>query len=292
MRIENKFLKLNVTTCGGSMTSIFDKRRNEELLYQKNPDSWQGQDVVIFPFIARLKDGFYTHHRKRYDFKNHGLIRYMVGEVENEEENKITITFTSDNETLKRYPFEFDLKVIYELIDNTIKISYDILNKSDDDMPFEVGAHPAFKLPGKKTSKEFDMSGNYLMFNKETQLHLMELDESASFVEGEIEFFDTDRIDLNKKLFNDINTIILKGEDFDNSITLFKKDGSKLTVSSSEATFFALWSDKTWGDYVCIEPWTGLPDYDNPIREMSKKPFIKTIKKGEHYVFTYEIKID
>lgn len=292
MRIENEFIKLNVTTCGGSMTSIFDKRRNEELLYQKNQDSWQGQDVVIFPFIARLKDGYYTHNRKRFDFKNHGLIRYMVGEVETEEETKLTITFTSDKETLTRYPFEFELKVIYELIDNKVKISYDVLNKSDEEMPFEMGAHPAFKLPGKRTKKEFDMTGNYLMFNKETQLHLMELDESASFVEDEIEFFDTDRIDLNKKLFNDINTIILKAEDFDRTISLYKKDGSKLKVTSNDATFFALWSDKTWGDYVCIEPWTGLPDYDSPIREINKKPFIKTVKKGEHYVFTYEIEID
>ncbi len=292
MRIENEYIKLNVTTCGGSMTSIFDKKRNEELLYQKNPDSWQGQDVVIFPFIARLKDGYYTHNKKRYDFKNHGLIRYMIGEDVSNDENKITISFTSDNETLKRFPFQFELLVIYELEDNKIKISYDILNKSEEELPFEVGAHPAFKLPGTKTEKEFDISGNYLKFNQETQLHLMELDDTASFVQGEIDFFETDRIDLNKKLFNDINTIILKSKDFDNSISLFKKDGSKLTVRSNEATFFALWSDKTWGDYVCIEPWTGVPDYENPVREISKKPFIQKIKKGEHYVFTYEIIID
>lgn len=292
MRLENEFIKLNVTTCGGSMTSIFDKRRNEELLYQKNPDSRQGQDVVIFPFIARLKDGYYLHNRKRYDFKNHGLIRYMVGEDVSTDENKITISFTSDQTTLRRFPFDFELLVNYELIENKIKISYEVINKGGEDLPFEIGAHPAFKLPGKKTKKEFDISGNYLKFEKETQLHLMELDDTASFVQGEIEFFDTDRIDLNKKLFNDINTIILKGEDFDNSISLYKKDGSKLTVSSSDASFFALWSDKIWGDYVCIEQWTGLPDYEEPIREISKKPYIKKIKKGEHYVFTYEITID
>ncbi len=292
MRIENDYLSLDVTTCGGSMTSIFDKKRNCELLYQKNPDSWQGQDVVIFPFIARLKDGFYTYKRKRYDLKNHGLIRYMIGESTSLKNDECSINFTSNEETLRHYPFEFSFNVTYKLIKNKIIISYEVTNNSDEELPFEIGAHPAFRMPGIKKKTEFDISGNCVKLDKETQLHLMEMDETSSFVIDEIEFFDTDRIDLNKKLFNDINTIVLKSDDFNNTISLNKKDGSSIRITCDDAKFFALWSDKVWGDYVCIEPWTGLPDYDNPMRDITKKPFIKTIKKGEQYTFTYSIEIN
>ena len=59
--IENQYLKVGVHLHGGSLASIYDKEKCEELLYQPKPDSWQGQDIAIFPFIARLKDKVYTH---------------------------------------------------------------------------------------------------------------------------------------------------------------------------------------------------------------------------------------
>ena len=31
------------------------------MLYQPIPNSWQGQDVVIFPFVGRLKDKTYKN---------------------------------------------------------------------------------------------------------------------------------------------------------------------------------------------------------------------------------------
>lgn len=291
MKLENEFLKLQVTTCGGTMTSIYDKRRNVELLYQKNPDSWQGQDAFIFPFIARLKDGYYTHNGKRYDFKNHGLIRYMISEDVVKEDNFIEIMFHSDKDTLKRYPFDFEAKIKYELLDNKIKISYDILNKSKEDMPFELGAHPAFRLPGQRKKDEYDISGNYIEFDSIKNLKLMEQEDTFSFVVGEMDYLDTDVIALDKKLFNDINTLILKADDI-STISLYKKDTSRITLKVGDVPFIALWSDMKWGDYVCIEPWTGLPDYVEPEREITKKPFIKLLKPNQHFNYSYEIIVD
>ena len=60
MRIENEKISLEVGERGGSMVSLFDKERGEELLYQPHPDSWQGQDIIIFPVVARLMDQSYT----------------------------------------------------------------------------------------------------------------------------------------------------------------------------------------------------------------------------------------
>lgn len=54
--IENSFLRVEIESLGGALSSIFDKENNDEILYQPEVDSWQGQDVAIFPFVARLKD--------------------------------------------------------------------------------------------------------------------------------------------------------------------------------------------------------------------------------------------
>ena len=291
MKLENEYVSIDVTTCGGSLNSIYDKKRNEELLYQPHLDSWSGQDIFIFPFIARLKNGYYLHNGKRYDLKNHGLLRYMIGEDESVEGQNIKVVFKSDDKTLIRYPFSFEASITYVLNGNAIEISYDILNTGYDKLPFEMGAHPAFKLPGVKKKDEFDIRGNYIKFDKVEKLKLVELEETASFVVDTIDYLETDTIALSKKLFNDINTIILKADDF-KEVHLVKKDGSILTIDKGNAPYIALWSDKKFGDYIAIEPWFGLPDLNEPEREIYNKPNMLFLNRNEHFKFAYKIKIN
>ena len=143
MIIENNILKIDVNLNGGALTSIFDKRSNEELLYQKDERSWMGQDVVIFPFVARLKDGSYLYDNKEYFMKNHGLIRYNTLDVIYHDLTKIVLGFQYNEETLLQYPFKFNFEISYELIDNILKIEYHVYNVDDKVMYFNVGGHPA-----------------------------------------------------------------------------------------------------------------------------------------------------
>lgn len=76
LKIENEYLRVEINPVGGSLSSLFDKQRNEELLYQPDGRSWNGQDIVIFPFVAALKDSSYTVDGEAYSMKKHGLVRY------------------------------------------------------------------------------------------------------------------------------------------------------------------------------------------------------------------------
>ena len=70
MLLENDYLKVIINPNGGCFASIFDKTTNKEILYQPIKESWQGQDVFIFPFVARLKEGKYLVNNKEYYLKN------------------------------------------------------------------------------------------------------------------------------------------------------------------------------------------------------------------------------
>lgn len=107
MQIQNKELSITVNPNGGALSSIYDLRKNKELLYQPIQNSWQGQDVIIFPFVARLKDGNYQYKGKTYERKNHGLIRYRKGIETKINDQELKVEFHSDEETKKRYPFDF-----------------------------------------------------------------------------------------------------------------------------------------------------------------------------------------
>ena len=53
--ISNGILEVTVNEKGGLMDSV--KLRGEEYLWQGSELSWKSKDIVIFPFVARLKDG-------------------------------------------------------------------------------------------------------------------------------------------------------------------------------------------------------------------------------------------
>ena len=291
MKTENEYLSLEVNENGGCLKSIYDKKRDKELLYQTIEESWKGQDIFIFPFIARLKDGNYTVDNKEYRMRNHGLIRYMKADMVLEDNNDIKASFTSDENTLLQYPFSFKAYSLYHLSRNRIDISYHILNTDNRDMPFEVGAHPAFMLPGEKKDDEFDISGNTILFTKKMKLERILQEKTASFNIKDIDYEETDHIELSKALFHEIPTLILKAKDID-QVTLKKKDGSRITIHKRKSSFLALWSDQKWGNYVAIEPWDGLPDYVDCPKEMKDKKEIKMLKPNDEYVFSYSIEID
>jgi len=54
--------------------------------------------------------------------------------------------FSSNKETLEKYPFEFELFITYTIVGNTLEIGYNVVNKNDSDIYFSLGTHPAFAL--------------------------------------------------------------------------------------------------------------------------------------------------
>ena len=288
--IENDDLMISVNLKGGSLTSIYDKKREKELLYHPRKESWQGQDVFIFPFIARIQNQTYTHNGNEYHLKNHGLLRYMEGKGE-EGKGICSVSFHSDEETLKQYPFQFEAKATYELHGKELVVTYHIRNLSDEDMPYMVGGHPAFMLPGVERIDEFDISGNYITFNEKTKLTRITQEETCSFNTGEVEYGIVDRISLSKEMFRHINTYIFKGEGF-KEVKLHKLDGSSLTLKKNDSQYLALWSGNAYGNYIAIEPWNGIPDYLDSGTEIRSKKGIRILKPLEKTDFSYSIIID
>lgn len=290
MYIKNDYLKLEIQARGGSMTSIYDLKREKELLYQPLADSWKGQDIFIFPFIARLIDKTYTYKDKTYQLENHGLLRYMDASLTKLSDTSMEASFSSTDETLTRYPFKFKASLIYSLDENKINLAYEIRNESQEDMPFMLGAHPAFKIPGERNEKEFNMTGNYISFEEDSEKTILLQEETCSYMTGRNALISSP-IKLSKGLFNMINTIIIDASNTD-KVFLNKKDGSKITVSINNAPYLALWSDKKYGDYVCIEPWYGYPDTLGSSKDIIKKPGINILKPGSIFTASYSIEID
>ena len=53
----------------------------------------------------------------------------------------------------------------------------------------------------------------------------------------------------------------------------------------------AFWSDNEYGQYVCVEPWWGVPDDYDVKREISQKTLMESVEVGETYTTDYIIEI-
>lgn len=285
--IENETLRVGVNLLGGCLASIIDKSNGEELLYQPVPNSWQGQDVVIFPFVARLKGRTYTHKGKEYSLRNHGLVRYYELEVYSKEKDAITLRFHSNEETLKEYPFPFDLLVSYHLEGKTLRVQYRVENQGEETMPFGMGAHPAFRVDYEEEEDEWGLYGNSVQFDRTLELTRIVFDETASFIMGEEPYGVTDHIVIHRDIFQEYGTLALKGEGIDKA-TLIRKNGRKIRFNFKNIRYFILWGHVQYGDYVAIEPWMSLPDFGDAPSEIMKKKTLIHLEPGQVYDFEYD----
>jgi galactose mutarotase-like enzyme len=288
MKIENEYLKVEVTLNGGSLTSIFNKKTNREMLYQKDERSWMGQDVVIFPIIARLKDQECIVDNNVYKMKTHGLIRYAVLDIIDHKDNEITLGYKYNEETLQHYPFKFNFEVRYVLNDNSLMIEYRVYNLDDKDMYFNVGGHPALIVDGYETETKFVYDDVKLLFNEEYEVDQFFLDETGSLISHNDLVLLPKEFEMTKDIIEEAKTLIYDVTDI-NDVTLVSKD-KKIVFDISKCNVLAIWTNPGFGNYICIEPWWGMPDFIDTNKVLSDKQLIQFLKPNDKYITDYKIK--
>ena len=77
----------------------------------------------------------------------HGFCKESEFEVTEQTENSVTFLLKANEETLKHYPYDFELYLSYHLNGSTLSIDYRVINKDSDIMYYHIGAHPGFMCP-------------------------------------------------------------------------------------------------------------------------------------------------
>lgn len=286
--LQNDHLLVCVNSFGAVLSSIYDKKACRELLWQKSENSWNEQDICIFPFVARLKDGYYEIDGRRYNLPIHGFCKLKDFVVIEHSCDKLTLSIKYDSDTLAVYPYKFEFSVMFTLNANKLCVKYIVKNIDDKVIYYGIGGHPGLALDGVSTDEYCDISGNRIVLNDNLGLERVVLDDSNYFVRGLEKFDLKDNIlYLSKDVFAN-DAIILKNN-FGGAL-LERKCGAKILVES-DSNYFAFWSHAKFGEYVCFEPWWTLPDDENPKRELKEKSNIIRLAIGDSKEYCYSIKI-
>lgn len=278
--IKNDTLICTISSTGAEIRSLKDKATGKEHIWQIDNDIWGSSSPVLFPAIGKIKGNKITYNGADYLMPKHGIIRHNTNLLfEQHSDAKCSFTLQSSAETLKRYPFKFSFLVIYELIENALKMTYHVINKDQVPMHFACGGHTAYASPlvnGK------NLEDYVIEFPQKERLTIHILGDSGLLSTQMREILlNNATLTLSKSLFNE-DALILSDIDFD-WVRFRESEKSKgLKVTFEGYPNLALWS-KPGADYVCIEPWLGLPDAETESLDITEKTSYKTIAPDEEF---------
>ncbi len=276
--IENEYLRVGVKEYGCEIASIYSKGAEFEYLWQGDESIWYGQAPILFPIIGRLIEDKYTYEGTVYDMPKHGFARKTDWTLVSNEGDKMTWKLTHSEDTLKIYPFRFELTVEYALEGKSLSVRHTVNNLTDGDMYFSLGAHPAFNC----------RVGDKLIFSENETLDKIKIDleKSLRLPETFPMLRDEREIVITEDIFCE-DALIFKGVKSE-KITLDSTAlDKKIVFSLGGAPYLGIWA-KPGAPYVCIEPWYGVNDGQVPVGDFSEKEGINKLEKGESFNFTWK----
>lgn len=286
--ISNDRITVTISDHGAELQSI-RSCDGREYLWQGDPAYWTSHAPNIFPYVARLTEGKYILNGREYGFGNHGLVRYEDLEVKDVTETSVTYCLEANEETMKKYPFDFRYCISYEVQGRRLLIRTTVENRGQERMYFAVGGHPGFNIPMEE-GKTF--SDYYLEFDEEAHPYRIILADSGAVTPGQevYEMEDGKRIRLQHDLF-DHDAIVLHHAAKTVSI---RADGSdhSVTVSYPDFRYVGFWhKPKTDASYVCVEPWTSLPSREGIVENLALQADLIKLDEGETWKTEWWIEV-
>ncbi|MBE6690747.1 MAG: aldose 1-epimerase family protein [Ruminococcaceae bacterium] len=276
--LKNDFLKVEIADMGAELMSVRSKD-GCEYLWQGDDRYWASRAPWMFPVCGRLPGGRYTHDGKEYELPNHGFARRSLFALTAQSEEALTLTLNADEQTRAQYPFDFSFSVTYTLKDDQILIKLSVQNTGDCVLPFAFGAHPGFCAPLEGIGS---FSDSYLEFAEAHVPNKILFTENL-LINGKRTPYpmrDGRFIDLDRDFFAEDATFLANTC---GRVTLRSRKSDRfVTVEYPEFSYVGIWTKTDAdADYVCIEPWCGLPDLDGDPHEICDRADLTHLQPNE-----------
>lgn len=278
--IKNEHITASFATLGAELKSFV--YNGAEYIWPGSEKSWKGSAPILFPICSGLKDDTYYLDGKKYQLQKHGYARFCEFEVENQTEDSVTFLLCSDEESKKVYPFDYELRIVYSLTDNGLKIDYNVKNLSDDTMYFSIGAHEGYLCP--EGIEEYDI----VLPEKET-LYTYVLDGNVLSEEKQLIIENDDKIALKYDYFS-VDALVFKDIKA-RSVNLKHRNSSReIKVNFDGFDYLLIWTIPR-ENYICIEPWCGITDNATTDQNFKTKEGILKVDKNSAYLCSHSFEI-
>ena len=255
---------------------------SRELMWSADPAFWGKTSPLLFPMIGTLKDGKTLINGSEYKITKHGFARDLEFTPEDFNGSSAMFSLVQNDYTKAMYPFDFKFTVRYTVKADGITVTYRVKNNSDTDMPFCIGAHPAFATPGDMTDYHLEFpkieTAAVPIYNLTTGLH--EENNRRELMNGATE------LPLSHEMF--YKDVCYFDRIRSRQVQLLNKENVGVRVEFPDFTSLGVWQAKD-APFLCIEPWCGSADFDDCTGVFAEKRGIEILAPGAEKPFTYAI---
>lgn len=283
VELKNEQISIVVAEMGAELQSIKDAA-GREYLWQGDPNFWPRRSPILFPLVCSVENDTYRVEGKEYHLPRHGFARDMEFTLISQTDDKVTMALHESEETLKNYPFRFNLAITYRIAGNKLHVIWHVENTDTKELHFQIGGHPAFNMPGGKTE-------GLIKLDNEEPMDVLKsyADGSHDMVEIPLEA-DMGILELNNEFWRSDSVKIHKCQT--HRALLLDANGEPAVTVDYKTPVCAFWSpyDKH-APFVCIEPWYGIGDPRGYNGEFKDKPLMNHLLPGASFMSKYTITI-
>lgn len=285
--IENKYLKVSIRPLGAELTSVYNKTDATEHLWQADAQIWPWHAPNLFPVVGGCIDNKIHIDGVAYPTERHGFTRTSTFQLIESSDTHAKFSLPFSEKTLAIYPYKFEFQILYNLIDNALKISYKVINHDTKLIYFSVGGHPAFNVPFYAGEAYEDY---YLEFEQQEKLERHVISAAGNLTGATEPVILTDRkLRLTKELFAQ-DALIFKNIKSKEISIKSDKHNKFISVEYPHFNDLGIWA-KQGADFVCIEPWLGYSDTEGKITDIKQKEGIQKVEVGHVFEADYFISL-
>lgn len=241
--IKSDDLTVVIDAYGAQIVSA--KTDQTEYMWQADPEFWGRSAPVLFPFVGKLKDDRYQAGGEIIEMNQHGFLRDRMFTIVKQDANSVTFEYTSTLADFNVYPVDFTVQISYQVVGFKVTTNYKVINNSSYEMPYQIGAHPAFNID--------DLNQLQVVFPKQTVTqHYF-----ANGLQTNTEQTELSTVDLSADLIN--KNIPCYSDFTDNQMILKQAGNDYLKFEFDSMRYLAIWSPEYKNaKFICIEPWNGI----------------------------------
>ena len=287
--LKNEILTVQVKEHGAELASI--RKGSVEYLWQADPMFWGRHSPVLFPIVGSVWEKRYRVDGREFELGQHGFARDMDFTMVEGSEDEVRYRLESTEDTLKKYPWPFVLEIAYRLHGNMIDVIWEVSNPGNEDMYFQIGAHPAFNYP------DYDpqtVERGFLSFDRDEGLECIRIKEKGCVDAETLYPLDVPAdglLPLTRETFDKIDTIMLQDGQI-GSVALYRTDRTPWLKLSFEAPVVGIWSPPGKNaPFICLEPWYGRCDRAGYEGDYRDRDWVNRLAPGERFSSVYTIEI-
>ncbi len=276
--LKNDFVEAHIAEVGAELRAL--KINGEDVLWSGDEKYWTGIAPLCFPLCGGMKDNKIIYKGKEYTIPHHGYAKVSTFTVVKTGKDFVTFMHKSDEETLKQYPFHYELYVTFTVHGKALDVSYKVKNIGEDDMYFAIGSHEAFATP--EGIEQYD-----IIFNEKETLDTFIVDGPMLTHNTKRVLTDSNVLPLYYSYF-DIDALLFK-DIKSNAVTLRNRiTGRKVKLSFNDCKYFVLWT-KPGAGYICIEPWHGIKGMVDDDYDITNREGMTILAKNETFSMSHTI---